>query len=117
VNYLALTALHHYGTVDLNSDPTAAAAAAGIIVGGSRKKKAQAIEEYQRILEEQKLQQQRALGLYKALRTNLLRTVLGQYHETGHFWEHYDDVSGKGTRGHPFSGWTTLILNIMAELY
>lgn len=55
--------------------------------------------------------------LYSRLRDNVQRTVLSQYQETGYFWEQYDDVSGKGIRGHPFTGWTALIVNIMAELY
>lgn len=29
----------------------------------------------------------RALELYTELRTNLLTTVLGEYHRTGFFWE------------------------------
>jgi mannosyl-oligosaccharide glucosidase len=35
-------------------------------------------------------------------------------------WEQYggrDEEEGKGQRSHPFSGWTSLVVNIMAELY
>ena len=66
-----------------------------------------------------------------------MRTVLTEYEKSGYFWEIYDDSSGNGMRGHPFSGlmqlsnmecklfnvsihflgWTTLFVNIMAELY
>ena len=31
--------------------------------------------------------------------------------------EHYDDLTGKGTRGHPFNGWSALIFNIRHEIY
>lgn len=62
-------------------------------------------------------QQARALRLYTALRANVQRTVVGQYLATGHFWEQYDDQTGRGMRGHPFTGWTALIVNIMAEKY
>jgi mannosyl-oligosaccharide glucosidase len=55
--------------------------------------------------------------LYKSLRENVLRTVLGEYHRTGFLWEQFDDKEGVGIRGHPFSGWTALVVNIMAERY
>lgn len=92
---------------------------------------------------------ERADQLYQELRKNLMRSVLSEYDRTGYFWEIYDDSTGKGMRGHPFSGifnllcinvfnnnivvhccliilfvlsffllgWTTLVVNIMAELY
>ena len=59
----------------------------------------------------------RAQRIYKLLRRNILNTVLGEYDRTGYYWEQYDDVSGSGIRGHPFTGWTVLILNIMSEIY
>lgn len=62
-------------------------------------------------------QQERCLKLYRDLRANVLRTVLGEYHRTGFLWEQYDDKEGVGIRGHPFSGWTALVLNIMVERY
>ncbi len=43
--------------------------------------------------------------------------VLGEWARTGSLWEHYDDRTGRGLRSHPFTGWTALILNIMAEQY
>ena len=61
--------------------------------------------------------QARAQELYSTLRRNVLSTVLGQYAETGHFWEQYDDSTGAGMRGHPFTGWTALVVNIMSEKY
>lgn len=88
---------------------------------------------------------ERAGKLYHQLRNNLMRTVLTEYDRSGYFWEIYDDSTGKGMRGHPFSGrqavlnysyylgcwsdrficitlslpagWTTLVVNIMAEYY
>lgn len=61
--------------------------------------------------------QARAQRLYSALRQNVLHTVLGQYEETGFFWEQYEDRTGAGMRGHPFTGWTALVVNIMGERY
>lgn len=58
-----------------------------------------------------------AAGLYERLRRNILGAVLGEWDRTGSLWEQYDDVSGRGMRSHPFTGWTALILNIMAEDY
>jgi len=59
--------------------------------------------------------QSEAKELYTRLRDALLRTILGQYQTTGYFWEQYSDVDGQGMRCHPFTGWTALVLNIMAE--
>jgi len=61
--------------------------------------------------------QARAQHLYDSLRENVLQTVLSQYASTGFFWEQYDDSTGAGIRGHPFTGWTALVVNIMAEKY
>lgn len=55
--------------------------------------------------------------IYTELRANVLRTLLGGYHSTGYFWEQYDDRSGQGLRSHPFTGWTALVVLIMAEVY
>ena len=60
---------------------------------------------------------QLALRLYTQLRSNLIHTVVEEYQRTGYFWEHYNDTTGKGMRGHPFTGWTALIVNIIAESY
>lgn len=89
MNYLALGALKHYGTLAV--PPSAAPS----------------------LLKDKA----RALKLYKKLRANILRTILSEYHRTGYFWEQYEDSTGKGLRGRPFTGWTALVVNIMAEKY
>ncbi|CAM9798353.1 unnamed protein product, partial [Phaeothamnion confervicola] len=58
-----------------------------------------------------------AADAYARLRENVLRTVLGEFHRTGFFWEQYDDRTGEGRRSRPFTGWTALVVNIMAEIY
>uniref|UniRef100_A0AC34F8W5 Mannosyl-oligosaccharide glucosidase n=1 Tax=Panagrolaimus sp. ES5 TaxID=591445 RepID=A0AC34F8W5_9BILA len=58
-----------------------------------------------------------ARSLYSELRQNVITNIATQYESTGHFWEHYNDKSGKGAGSHPFTGWTALVLNIMAEKY
>ena len=61
--------------------------------------------------------QSRCEALYQKLRTAITQNVLKEYHRTGFFWEHYEDKSGVGSRGHPFTGWTALVVAIMAERY
>eukprot|EP00611_Tribonema_gayanum_P024021 TRINITY_DN5191_c0_g1_i3.p1 TRINITY_DN5191_c0_g1~~TRINITY_DN5191_c0_g1_i3.p1 ORF type:complete len:500 (-),score=82.65 TRINITY_DN5191_c0_g1_i3:425-1924(-) len=61
--------------------------------------------------------QERSANLYANLRGNILSTVLGEFHRTGYFWEQYDDATGHGRRGHPFTGWTATVLNIITEQY
>lgn len=57
----------------------------------------------------------KANSLAVRLSQNLARTVLGELERTGFLWEQYDDVTGRGQRAHPFSGWTALISLLMTE--
>ena len=61
--------------------------------------------------------QDKARRIYEELRMNLSRNVLQVYEQTGFFWEQYSAENGDGHRAHPFTGWTSLILLIMAEKY
>ena len=60
---------------------------------------------------------------YTALRANVIANVYREYERTGYLWEQYSgDIHsgqqyGRGQRCHPFTGWTALIVNIMAEIY
>lgn len=58
-----------------------------------------------------------AVTAYKELRARIVTTVLGEYRRTGYTWEQYDPDSGSGRRGRPFTGWTSLVVLIMAERY
>jgi mannosyl-oligosaccharide glucosidase len=80
VNYLALSALHHYAQIESSY-------------------------------------QERISKLYSKLRQGILNNVLKVHKNTGFYWEQYDDQSGKGIRGHPFTGWTSSIVNIFFEWY
>lgn len=43
--------------------------------------------------------------------------VVKNYKETGYLWEQYDQKKGKGKGARLFTGWTSLIVLIMAEEY
>nr|BAE93517.1 hypothetical protein similar to glucosidase 1 [Enchytraeus japonensis] len=58
-----------------------------------------------------------AAAAYKELRQNLVRNIYDQYVTTGYVWEQYDDESGRGKGSHPFTGWSALVVSIMAEQY
>ncbi|TNN08126.1 Mannosyl-oligosaccharide glucosidase [Schistosoma japonicum] len=53
--------------------------------------------------------------LAELLTQNLARTVLGELERTGFLWEQYNDQTGHGQRGHPFSGWTSLISLLISD--
>ncbi|CAA2997451.1 Mannosyl-oligosaccharide glucosidase GCS1 [Olea europaea subsp. europaea] len=61
----------------------------------------------------------RAKTVYSDLRDNLIRNVVRNYNQTGFFWEQYDQKNGKGKGkgARLFTGWTSLVLLIMAEAY
>uniref|UniRef100_A0A0N5ASX6 mannosyl-oligosaccharide glucosidase n=1 Tax=Syphacia muris TaxID=451379 RepID=A0A0N5ASX6_9BILA len=58
-----------------------------------------------------------ALRIYNDLRNNVVKNVFREFNRTGTFWEHYDDKTGRGGGAYPFTGWTSLVLAIMAEQY
>ncbi|KAJ2309807.1 Processing alpha glucosidase I [Coemansia sp. RSA 2705] len=60
---------------------------------------------------------EQAERIYRGLRANLIRNVLGEYRQTRFFWEQYNPEDGHGQGTHPFTGWTSLIVLIMAEQY
>ncbi|KAJ7957586.1 mannosyl-oligosaccharide glucosidase GCS1-like [Quillaja saponaria] len=80
INYMILSALHHYSKVD-----------------GPYKDRARAI--------------------YEDLRGNLIRNLVHNYYQTGFLWEQYDQRKGKGKGARLFTGWTSLLVLIMAEAY
>jgi|TARA_R110002003_G_C686878_1_gene25360 mannosyl-oligosaccharide glucosidase len=58
--------------------------------------------------------QARARKLYTELRRNLVDTVYESWKETGFAWEQYNPETGKGQRTQHFTGWTSLVVKIMA---
>ncbi|XP_071448203.1 mannosyl-oligosaccharide glucosidase [Hetaerina americana] len=80
INYLAVRALHHYGTLP-----------------GPYSEKSKAV--------------------YERLRLNVVNNVMKQYQKTGYIWEQYNDRTGAGMGSRPFTGWSSLVVLMMAELY
>lgn len=58
-----------------------------------------------------------AAELYDKLRLNVVRNIADQFERSGFFWEQYNDRTGEGMGTRPFTGWTALVLNILAENY
>lgn len=56
----------------------------------------------------------KAAKMYNELRVNLVKNVYEQWKETGFAWEQYDPATGKGQRTQHFTGWTSLVVSIMA---
>ena len=59
-------------------------------------------------------QQQRCKDYYIELRKNIVHTVFNSWLQTGYAWEQYDPVGGHGQRTQHFTGWTSLVVSIMA---
>ncbi|KAK4127570.1 glycoside hydrolase family 63 protein [Parathielavia appendiculata] len=55
-----------------------------------------------------------ARDLYSRLRKNIVDTVYKSWEETGFAWEQYNPETGKGQRTQHFTGWTSLVVKIMA---
>lgn len=56
-----------------------------------------------------------AANLYDELRTNVINNIYRQYRTSGYIWEQYSDITGQGKGSHPFTGWSALVVAIMAE--
>lgn len=58
--------------------------------------------------------QQPCRQIYIELRRNIVHTVFSSWVQTGYIWEQYDDVVGHGQKAQQFTGWTALVVKIMA---
>jgi len=54
---------------------------------------------------------------YTKLREAVMQNVMKEYLRTGFIWEQYDDSTGEGKGCRPFTGWSSLVVLIMAEDY
>lgn len=46
-----------------------------------------------------------------------MTNIASNYERTGFLWEQYNPTTGHGQRSHPFTGWTALVVDIIAETY
>lgn len=56
-------------------------------------------------------------SLYHELRDNLITNIYAEYNRTGYLWEHYNDITGHGEGARPFTGWTSLVILMMGEIF
>jgi mannosyl-oligosaccharide glucosidase len=59
----------------------------------------------------------KARVLYNGGRANVVRSMYNAWMNTHYFYENYDDKTGNPQFNHPFNGWSSLILLIIAENY
>lgn len=52
--------------------------------------------------------------MYSNLRKNLVENVFREWEKTGFAWEQYNPESGAGQRTQHFTGWTSMVVNIMS---
>lgn len=60
---------------------------------------------------------QLAREIYVELRRNVIDNIFKEYRRTGYLWENYNDATGHGSGARPFTGWTSLVVLLMAEIY
>ncbi|XP_037937981.1 alpha-glucosidase 2 [Teleopsis dalmanni] len=58
-----------------------------------------------------------ARDIYNELRENVVGNIFKEYQRSGYIWEQYDDTTGHGKGCNPFTGWSALVVLIMAEHY
>ncbi|KAG5297050.1 glucosidase I [Histoplasma ohiense] len=58
--------------------------------------------------------QEQARKMYIQLRQNIVDNVFNQWKETGFAWEQYNPETGAGQRTQHFTGWTSLVVKMMA---
>lgn len=58
--------------------------------------------------------QEQAREMYSKLRKNLVENVFREWKRTGFAWEQYNPETGKGQRTQHFTGWTSMVVNMMA---
>jgi len=57
--------------------------------------------------------QARATKIYTQLRENLVENIFKEWERTGFAWEQYNPETGEGQRTQHFTGWTSLVVEVM----
>jgi mannosyl-oligosaccharide glucosidase len=60
---------------------------------------------------------ERAEAVYHSLRRSIVNNIFRVYKRQGAMYENYNALNGAGQGQHPFAGWTSLVVLIMAEIY
>ena len=58
-----------------------------------------------------------AARAYAEVRAAVVSVVYDNYERRGFLYENYNSSTGEGRGSHPFTGWTALVVNLMAEKY
>ncbi|KAF9891311.1 Processing alpha glucosidase I [Aspergillus nanangensis] len=58
--------------------------------------------------------QEQAREMYSSLRKNVVENVFREWKETGFAWEQYNPETGQGQRTQHFTGWTSMVVKMMA---
>ncbi|GAC93457.1 mannosyl-oligosaccharide glucosidase [Pseudozyma hubeiensis SY62] len=61
--------------------------------------------------------QQKAREIYEKLRSNVVDNTFKEYARTGYVFEQYNPTDGHGQRGYPFTGWSSTVALMMAEIF
>ncbi len=61
--------------------------------------------------------QQKAQKIYDDLRNNVVDNTFKEYSKTGYVFEQYNPKDGHGQRGYPFTGWSSTVALMMAEIF
>ncbi|EFZ04399.1 glycoside hydrolase family 63 protein [Metarhizium robertsii ARSEF 23] len=72
------------------------------------------VKQLQSVAKQEGPYRSKARDMYNRLRKNLVDTVYKSWKETGFAWEQYNPETGAGQRTQHFTGWTSLVVKIMA---
>lgn len=61
--------------------------------------------------------QAKAQEIYQKLRDNVVQNTFSEYARTGYVFEQYNPSDGHGQRGYPFTGWSSTVALMMAEIF
>lgn len=61
--------------------------------------------------------QKQAQEIYDKLRKNVVDNTFKEYNKTGYVFEQYNPTDGHGQRGYPFTGWSSTVALMMAEIF
>eukprot|EP00042_Codosiga_hollandica_P048492 m.545442 g.545442 ORF g.545442 m.545442 type:complete len:117 (+) comp57671_c0_seq3:44-394(+) len=59
--------------------------------------------------------QELAAQIHTQLRDNVVQNMFKQFQASRFVWEQYEDGSGRGKGSHPFTGWSALVVLLMAD--